>query len=256
MSILLTLAMQSLNSSIEAEKIDIKDVPRLSEEKFGLRGIMLDAMHLSGWSLDAYDQFRNDADKANSPCLLLRDNSIMDLSPKSREESKERINRLSIAANRLGCNSIAITPYFPDSKDESNCIVQELRSAMQGVERLELNLLLQPCEGMTSNPSKHIEIIKQVGGFRIGALPTFASACATGNGLDALQKLAPYAGSIVADFPTSRGKGGFSLENGIKAVMDVGYSNTLALNYVGKGDPLTQLSKCSKKMNTFLEAME
>ena len=256
MSILLTLAMQSLNSSIEADKIDIKDVPRLSEEKFALRGIMLDATHLSGWSLDAYDQFRNNADKANSPCLLLRDNSIMDLSPTSSEESKERINRLSIAANRLGCNSIAITPHFPENEEESNYIVQELRSAMQGVERLELNLLLQPCNGMTSDPSKHIEIIKQIGGFRIGALPTFASASATGNGLDALQKLAPYAGAIVADFPPSRGKGGFSFEDGIKAVADVGYSNTVALNYIGKGNPLPQLSKVSKKMHAFLEAME
>ena len=169
------------------------------------------------------------------------------------EASIERIRRLSVAANRLGCNAIAITPTFPNNQHEVDEMVERIRSAMQGVERLELNLLLQPTEGMTSDPDKHIEIIKQIGGFRIGALPTFEFAAATGDGIDALRKLAPYAGGIVADFPCGRGKKKIDLVEGLAAVLEVGYSNTIALNYTGKGNVMKEITKVAKTMQAHLE---
>ncbi len=256
MSILLTLAMQSMNSLIEKGEVQIEDLPNTSSEKLDLRGIVVDADHLAGWSLDMYDKFRNFADKANSPCLLVRDNTVLEFGGKQSEDSVERIRRLSVAANRLGCNAIAITPHFPKDEQIAAHIIEQLRSTMQYVERLELNLLLQPSEGMTSEPDSHIDIIKQVGGFRIGALPTFSAAIATGDGIGALQKLAPYAGAIIADFPTGRGKKAMSLEAGLQAVIDVGYSNTIALNYTGSGNPMPQLTKASKALYTYLEAGE
>jgi hypothetical protein len=124
---------------------------------------------------------------------------------------------------------------------------------MQGVERLELNLLLQPCEGMLSDPDQHIEIIKQIGGFRIGALPTFEFAGATGNGIEALRKLAPYAGGIVADFPNGRGKKKIDLIEGLQAVLEVGYSNTIAINYKGKGNAIKEIKKVAEKLRSHLE---
>lgn len=251
MTVLLTLAIQSLNPLLQEGTQDILDVPLLSSEKLDLRGVMIDADHLAGWSLDMYDTFRNNADKAKSPCLLVRDNSKMDLLG-NEEESLERIQRLSAAANRLGCNAIAITPIFPKDQTSVDAIVESIRTAMAGVERLELNLLLQPCEGLTSDPDQQIEIIKQIGGFRIGALPTFAFASATGNGIEALRKLAPYAGGIVADFPCGRGKKRIELVEGLKAVLEVGYSNTIALNYSGKADPIKELKKVIGKMQSHL----
>lgn len=252
MTLLLTLAIQSLNPLIKDGKQDVLEVPSVVSERLDLRGVMVDAEHLSGWELDSYDKFRNNADKAKSPCLLVRDNTTTDFIG-SCKESRERIQRLSIAANRLGCNAIAITPTFPDDSKAVNQIVEQLRDAMVGVERLELNLLLQPCQGFTSDPDQLIEIIKQIGGFRIGALPTFAFAGATGDGLVALQKLAPYAGGIVADFPTGRGKKHVDPVEGLRAVCEVGYSNTIAINYVGKGDALKEINKVAKKMRSFLE---
>ncbi len=208
---------------------------------------MIDADHLSGWTIDSYDIFRNNADKANSPCLLIRDNTPMDLLG-SKEASIERIQRLSVAAHRLGCNAIAITPTFPEGQSEVDTIVENIRVSMHGVERLELNLLLQPCEGLSSDPDQHIEIIKQIGGFRIGALPTFEFAGATGDGIEALRKLAPYAGGIVADFPSGRGKKKIDLIEGLQAVLEVGYSNTIAVNYTGKGNVLKEIRKVTNKM--------
>ena len=250
---LLTLAMQSLNGLIEGGDQDIQEIPNLSAGQLDLRGVLIDASHLSGWSFDAYDLFRNNADKAKAPCLLVRDNTPMDLTEGHEQESRERIQRLSVAANRLGCNAVAITPVFPDDENAVKFISLQLREAMQGVERLELNLLLQPTEGLTSDPDQQIEIIKQIGGFRIGALPTFSSASATGDGINALQKLAPYAGGIVADFPTGRGKKAIDLVKGLRAIQDVGYVNTVSLNYIGKGNPIQELNKASKKMHKFLE---
>lgn len=252
MTILLTLAIQSLNPLLEDGSVDVLDVPQLSSEKLDLRGVMIDANHLSGWTIDSYDIFRNNADKANSPCLLVRDNTPMDLLG-GKEASLERIQRLSVAANRLGCNAIAITPTFPTDQSEVDTIVETIRFAMHGVERLELNLLLQPCEGLSSNPDQHIEIIKQIGGFRIGALPTFEHAGATGDGIDALRKLAPYAGGIVADFPGGRGKKKIDLIEGLQAVLEVGYSNTIAINYTGKGDALKEIRKVASKMQKHFE---
>jgi sugar phosphate isomerase/epimerase len=252
MTLLLTLAIQSLNTLIEAGSQDILEVPKISAEKLDLRGVMIDAKHLSGWGIDSYDKFRNCGDKLKSPCLLVRDNTSMDFLG-AREISLERIQRLSVAANRLGCNAISITPSFPDDKSSVDTIVELLREAMSGVERLELNLLLQPCEGLSSDPDQLIEIIKQIGGFRIGALPTFTSVGATGNGIEALRKLAPYAGGIVADFPSGRGKKNIDPVEGLKAVREVGYSNTVALNYLGKGNALKEITKVVKKMRKYLE---
>jgi hypothetical protein len=252
MTLQLTLAIQSLNTLIDAGSQDILDVPRVSAETFGLRGVMIDAKHLAGWGIDSYDTFRNCGDKLNSPCLLVRDSIPMDLLGAS-EKFLERIQRLSIAANRLGCNALAITPTFPENKESVDKIVLSLREAMVGIERLELNLLLQPCEGLSSNPDELIEIIKQIGGFRIGALPTFSTAGATGEGIEALRKLAPYAGGIVADFPTGRGKKNLDPVEGLKAIREVGYSNTVALNYTGKGDAVKEIKKVVKKMRDYLE---
>jgi len=252
MTVLLTLAIQSLNPLIKDGSQDLLEVPKLTSEKLNLRGVLIDASHLSGWTMESYDAFRNNADKVKSPCLLVRDNTPMDLLG-SREASLERIQRLSIAANRLGCNAIAITPIFPENQHSMNLIVEQIRIAMQGVERLELNLLLQPCEGMLSDPDQHIEIIKQIGGFRIGALPTFEFAGATGNGIEALRKLAPYAGGIVADFPNGRGKKKIDPIEGLQAVLEVGYSNTIAINYKGKGNAIKEIKKVAEKLQSHLE---
>ena len=252
MTVLLTLAIQSLDTLLHEGKKDILEIPSLSSEKLDLRGLMIDAEHLSGWTMETYDTFRNNADKAKSPCLLVRDNTQMDLL-ENAETALVRIKRLSAAANRLGCNAVAITPVFPKDQHAVEAIVEQIRCAMHDVERLELNLLLQPCEGLTSEPDHLIEIIKQIGGFRIGALPTFTNASATGDGIDALRKLAPYAGGIVADFPCGRGKKKIDPVDGLRAVLEVGYSNTIALNYSGKGDALKELRKTVVKLKAVLE---
>ncbi|MBC8523502.1 TIM barrel protein [PVC group bacterium] len=255
MTLLLTLAIESLNPLIEKGEHGVLDSPTISSDQFGLRGVMVDADHLSGWGIEQYKAFRNAADKAHCPCLLLRGSRRLDLVG-DQEGGRERIGRLAVAANRLGCNAVAITPKIPDDEEAIDHIVLQLREAMMHVERLDLNLLLQPCEGLTEDPDELIEVIKQIGGFRIGALPTFSAAAATSDPLEALRKLAPYAGGIVADFPAGRGKKRVDPVEGLIAVREVGYSNSLALNYVGAGNPIKEITKVADKMMSTLEDLK
>lgn len=255
MTLLLTLAIETLNPLIEKGEHDIFDSPEISLNRLGLRGVMVDADHLSGWSHEQYVAFRNAADKALCPCLLLRGSRKLDLVG-DREAGRERIQRLSVAANRLGCNAVAITPKISSDEQSVDTVISELRDAMADVERLDLNLLLQPCEGLTSDPDQLIEVIKRIGGFRIGALPTFSSASLTSDPLETLRKLAPYAGGIVADFPCGKGKKKLDPIEGLIAVCEVGYSNSIALSYVGSKNPIKEIEKIAKKMKSTLEELK
>lgn len=255
MTLLLTLAVESLNPLIEKGEQDVLDAPEITSKEFGLRGIMVDADHLAGWGIEQYDLFRNAADKAHCPCLLLRGSRLLDLVD-DQVNSLERIQRLAVAANRLGCNAVAISPRIPEDEDTVDRIVVKLREAMEHVEKLDLNLLIQPCEGFTEDPDHHIEVIKKIGGFRIGALPTFSAAAATGDGLEALRKLAPYSGGIVADFPTGKGKKRIDPVEGLLAVCEVGYSNSLALSYTGSRNSMKAIAKVADDMKSALEGLK
>ena len=90
MTLLLTLAIESLNPLIEKGEYVVLDSPEISSNQLGLRGVMVDADHLSGWNWDQYDAFRNAADKAHCPCLLLRGNRKLDFAG-DQEASRERI---------------------------------------------------------------------------------------------------------------------------------------------------------------------
>jgi len=57
----------------------------------------------------------------------------------------------------------------------------------------------------------------------------------------------------VADFPSGRGKKNIDPVEGLKAVREVGYSNTIAIDYIGKGKALKEIKKVSKKMLAFLD---
>jgi len=47
---------------------------------------------------------------------------------------------------------------------------------MPSIERQELNALLSPCPGLMHSTQRLTDVIKRVGGFRIGSLPTFGDA--------------------------------------------------------------------------------
>jgi len=153
------------------------------------------------------------------------------------------LRRLAAAANRLGCRDIAVRCLAAATDADFDRTAAGLKVSLHEIDRYDLNLLVIPTEGLTLDSGKLTDLIKKVGGFRIGSLPSFGHAHASGDLEKTLRKLAPYAESIdatVVGFKSDKAGGEkhlpFDLKVCVESVRAVGYVNTLALDYVGKGD--------------------
>lgn len=259
---LLTLATNTVAQKMSAagrKGRALLEVPQFAIHTLGLRGLNIFASSLAGWSVSDLDALRDRADKAACPCLVLVDDTPLDLDvddDESADAAIDRVRRLAAAANRLGCNSIAVSVGAPDSDDAFEHAAMTLRDAMPGVERLELNLLIMPGEGLTDAPDRCTDLIKRIGGFRIGSLPTFAHAAKAGDPIQVLRKLAPYAGAIHASvYPfTKVGKHGkYDLADCIHAVRAVGFTNTLAIEYLGKDDAQKAIERARDIMQAAID---
>ena len=120
--------------------------------------------------------------------------------------------------------------------------VAGLKKAVGMIDDYDLNLLVAPAKGVTDDPDRLTEVIKKVGGFRIGSYPGFTHAKGTSDPRETMRKLAPYAGGIEI---TARAKKGgeatLDAYEAVESVLSVGYQNTIALGFEGKGDPVTTL---------------
>lgn len=260
---LLTLSTRSLARLLNSEgesSLTLFDVPGFAIRQLLLHGLNVPASILAGWSQRDLDRLRDQADKAACPCLVLVEDKPLrcaDRDPAVRDAATDRIRRLAAAAHRLGCNALALPCAAPDTDAAFDALAGELRAVMSTVERLELNVLLVPAEGLTGSPDRLTEVIKRIGGFRIGSLPSFQHAASTGDPLDALRKLAPYAGSIHATVQGFDKKGkhlGYDLAECVAAVRSVGFVNTLAIDYVGDGDPVEPIEQARGILQAAIEA--
>lgn len=216
-------------------------LPRFAIEHLQLRGLSISASMLSGWGLPELDRLRDQADRVGCPCLVLIEDAPLPFgatTQKRRDSAGERIRRLGAAAHRLGCNSLAIKIEGKDDDVVFERAAAEVKRCMPALERLELNLLLAPAEGLTFQPERLTDLIKKIGGFRIGSLPDFGHAHATGDTVGTLRKLAPFAGAVHAtvDTITDGQHTSWDLRECVEAIESVGFANTLAIDYIGKGD--------------------
>jgi sugar phosphate isomerase/epimerase len=259
--VLLTLAVSSLRSLVSGKKgggVTLLDVPDLAIRDLSLRGLNIPSSMLAGWSLRDLDRLRDRADKAGCPCLVLVDDSPVCFEPAQRVASVDRIGRLGAAAGRLGCSAISIMIEAPNADDAFETCVSGVKQAMTLIERLELNLLLAPYQGLTQQAQRLTDLIKKVGGFRIGSLPSFAKAAECGDLDAALKRLAPYAGALhasVKSFDKSGKHQGWDLTQCVDAIQSVGYVNTLAIEYTGNGDPLGPIEQARNVLSQAIEAV-
>ena len=198
---LLTLAARSLRTLVAANgenALSLMDVPDFSIKQLDLRGMNVPSSMLAGWSLEDLDELRDRGDKAGCPCLVLVEDKPLALGSDDAAKvssAADRVGRLAVAANRLGCNALAIRCTAPNTEEAFDQTADELKAIMPAVERLELNLLIAPHDGLTQRPDRLTDLLKRIGGFRIGSLPDFGHAAASGDLVEALRKLAPYAGA-------------------------------------------------------------
>ncbi|MCH2133097.1 MAG: sugar phosphate isomerase/epimerase [Phycisphaerales bacterium] len=262
MTLLLTLSTSSLTGLFEDPEngpTSLLDVPSFAMDHLAFRGLYIDAAMLSGWSLGELDRLRDRADKAGCPCLVLHDEELLplaDADEAKRQEAINRVDRLAVAGNRLGCNAIAVRCADSSGEEAMERATEALRGVMASIERLELNLLLQPSTGLTGTPDGVTDLVKRVGGFRIGVLPTYGTAESAEDEIERLRRLAPYAGAMLFEIKAYRGKSGHTgadLSQGIDTLKKVGYASTVAIHYVGTS-PMKDLDKAREELQAAIEA--
>ncbi len=258
---LLTLAMRSLTTLVSGngERLSILEIPDFAIRELRLRGMNVPSSMLAGWSLEDLDRLRDRGDKAGCPCLVLIEDVPLRFaaSDAGGGSAVERVRRLAVAANRLGCNAISVRCDSPATEEAFERTATRLKSVMPAVERLELNMLIAPHKGLTETPDRLTDLLKRIGGFRIGSLPDFGHAAASGNLVEALRKLAPYAGAVhatVQGFDKAGAHRSWDLAQGVAAIRSVGFLNTLAIDYVGKDDAVANIDKARRILQEAIDA--
>lgn len=217
------------------------DLPRFAIEELGLRGLSISTSILAGCGPKDLDRLRDAADRAHCPCLTMVEGGPLAAQPGQpllSPASMDRLQRLAFVASRLGCSALAVC-FEPVAADALDPLARAVREAVQSIERHELNLLVTPsAKGALSNPDGVIDLIRRVGGFRIGCMPTFAHAAGTADGESTLRRLAPYASAMVADldplWPKRGGELDARLAGWVRAVRLVGFASTLAISSTAK----------------------
>jgi len=260
--ILLTLSAGSVRPLLAAGDPrcpNIFAVPQFVATDLELRGLNLPTDMLKGFGYTEIERLRDEADRAHCPVLLLSEETPIDFTRRSAPfwpQAIDRLRRLATAANRLGCPSIAVRAAAPATDEAFESTATGVKLALKEIEKFELNLLLAPIEGLTFDATRLTDLIKKIGGFRIGSYPSFAHAFATGELQKSLRKLAPYAPAIAASvrgFDKDGVHDGFSLAECVESVRSVGYANTLALDFVGRDDEKKKSSRKAASVDIVAE---
>ena len=260
---LLTLSAKSLRPLLEDRGVDLDlySLPAFAIGELGLHGLHLQTEFLSGWGLQDIDRLRDSADKAGCPWLTLLEpaaQSLTRMTDAGMSEAADRMHRVLRVAHRLGCSSVAMSLEEPRATpDALELAGDELRSIVTRAEQFELNLLLAPAPGLTERPDQVTELIRKVGGFRIGSCPDFEAAAASGDSTTYLRSLTPYASLVVAGarkFDRSGAHAGFDFGACVEAIISVGYEGTLALEYRGSGDAVEGVLSAKALVERIAEA--
>jgi len=246
------------DADADAELIDPMLIPALAMGEFDLHGLHLPTWLFKGWDAAQLDRFRDRADKAGCPCLVLAEETAHPMSDEDDEmvaQSVERMERVLRVAHRLGCSSVAMSLTFSEGEDARDFARENLRDLVKRAERLELNLLLQPTEGLTGTPDSLTSLIRDVGGFRIGSCPSFAVAGASGDPAAYLKAVTPYASAVVAhvgEITPDGSHDAFDLGACVEAVRAVGYDGSVAVE-PSAGNVYEQIQRCKDALASLLE---
>lgn len=238
--------------------MDLMDLPQMAHEELELHGLAIPTDLLKGWNNKQLEHLRRNSDKAACPALLLHEPTLQPLSkPKNADDAVERLRRVFRAAERLGCSSAGFGIQASDNEREFEFVVESLKQVMETAEQLGVNMLIQPAPGLTETPDRVTELIKRVGGFRIGSLPDFEAAANSGDPAHYLRRLAPYAPVLFASTLEFYKKGthkSYDLGACIGALQEVGYDATVALEYRGDDDPMKGVRQTHDEIRRLLEA--
>lgn len=176
----------------------LTDLPQFARETLGLRGLNLSTDLLAGADRRVLETIRERADKAGCACLLLIEPGVVtiDGTPTKVEALIERMRKVVQAAQLLGCNSAAFSIKGIETDDLRKGVADRLRKVVERAEKLDVNVLVSPAAGV--EPEAVSDLLKRVGGFRIGTYPDFEVASKSKDPLTYLRRLSPYASAVCA----------------------------------------------------------
>ncbi len=182
-------------------KLDLTDVPTFTRETLGLTGLNLSTDLLAGADRKRLESIRERADKASCACLLLIESEAQAFGAADEAAGKAaqaRMIRVVEAAQIIGCSAAALRVESDDNDTALLRVAARLKPVVERAEKLDVNLLISPTKGLTSTAERLAELIKKVGGFRIGTFPDFETAAAQKDPTAYLRRLTPYATVVSA----------------------------------------------------------
>jgi len=174
----------------------IVDLPKYTHDHLGLRALNLSTDLLKGMGQSDLERIRDNGDKCGCTCLLLSEPDPLALAdPKESvgDQGVDRMTRVIKAASLLGCNAVSLSIKAKDSEQSFDFAVDRMRQILEVADKLDINVLISPMAGLTSDPDRVTDMVKGIGGFRIGTNPDFATAFSTGDPVAYLRRLTPYA---------------------------------------------------------------
>ena len=234
--------------------LTLDDLPAFAKQTLGLHGLTFSTDLLAGAGRARLRELRDRTDKESCSILVLDEpeaQPLGDTDESVADTAQERIRRILEAAGELGCNSAAVPIAGSSDEATEERVVERLKRLMRLAEQRDINLLLSPRRGLTSDPERVTALIKKIGGFRVGTMPDFQTAAESGDAAAYLRRLTPYASAVTAatmnflpvdpeadpaapDTPCAHDP--YDLAVMIDAVASVGYDGSVAIDYRGKGD--------------------
>jgi len=182
-------------------QLDLLDLPRYTREVLGLSGVNLTTDLLAGADRARLEGVRERADRAGCACLLLFEPEVQNFGSSNQTtlaNAANRTRKVVEAAQILGCSAAAVKVQAPDSDDTLKSVADALKPIVARAEKLDINLLISPVEGAAGKPDRVTELLKKVGGFRIGTYPDFETASKSADAVQYLHRLTPYATAVCA----------------------------------------------------------
>jgi sugar phosphate isomerase/epimerase len=270
------LALPGTRGKRAAGRMDILDLPAFTRETLGLTGLNLSTDLLTGSDRSSLEAFRDRADRASCSCLLLVESEAQNLGGESDAQAgagRERLLRVVEAAHLLGCTAAAVRVQSPDSDAALARVALRLKPVMERAERLDVNLLVSPMAGLTERPERVTELLKKVGGFRVGTFPDFEAASKAKDAATYLHRLTPYATVVSASTqrlePAGKKAGEasvaafregawvhqpYDLEVMVNAIRSVGYDGPLAIDYRGSDDVTIGVARSRDALHALVSA--
>ena len=201
---LFTLNVNSLRDVLKRRgnrAVGIEDLPRYAQEQTGLNAMTMATDLLAGATRDTLTRIRENGDRVGCACLLLSQTeplSFGDPRAKVGDDAVVRMTKVVEAASLLGCNSASLAITAKDDDESMDRVAQRMRRVLERADRLEIMVLIRPEKGLTEDAERLTELVKTIGGFRVGTMPDFEAAAASGDPVHYLKRLTPYASVVNA----------------------------------------------------------